>query len=105
MTTSALDDLRYAIDPVAWASEALHLTLDPWQAQAARSTAARSLWNCSRQAGKSTTAAILSLHMALYVSKSLSLVVSRTERQSKEIIQRVKELLCQLAEHPALAED
>ena len=52
-------DLRHALSPVAFATEVLGLELDPWQCGVLSSTGKRDLLNCSRQAGKSTTAAVL----------------------------------------------
>jgi len=86
------DDLRYALDPVAFASEALGLELDPWQQGVISSTGKRDLLNCSRQAGKSTTAAVLGLHEALYKPGSLTILVSPSQRQSSELFRKVIEL-------------
>src|SRR5438045_3435420 len=63
MTIAA--DLARALDPVLLAEQA-GLVPDPWQAQVLRSTAARVLLLCSRQAGKSTITSILAVHSALY---------------------------------------
>ena len=57
-------ELRCALDPVAFAEERLNFCPDPWQAKVMRSPAKRVLLNCSRQAGKSTTTAIIGLHRA-----------------------------------------
>ena len=69
-------NLVQALDPVAFAREALSFIPDPWQAQALRWSGKRLLLNCSRQSGKSTTAAILALHRALFYPASLVLLVS-----------------------------
>ena len=58
-------ELRCALDTVAFAEERLRFQPDPWQATVMRSPAKRLLLNCSRQAGKSTTTAIIGLHQAL----------------------------------------
>jgi len=47
------------------------------------------LVNCSRQSGKSTMTAILALHTALYQPGALVLLVSPSERQSKEVFKKV----------------
>jgi hypothetical protein len=86
------DDLRYALDPVAFAAELLGLELDPWQREVISSTGKRDLLNCSRQAGKSTTAAVLGLHEALYRPGSLTILVSPSQRQSSELFRKVIEL-------------
>ena len=72
---SVRDDLRWALDPVAFATEALRIIPDPWQEAVLRSSSQRLLLNCSRQAGKSTVAAILALHQALYHDASLVLLL------------------------------
>ena len=80
-------DLAMALDPVALA-EAAGLYPDRWQRNVLRSVAPRVLINASRQSGKSTTVAALTLHTALYQPKSLSLVLSPGERQSKEFLRK-----------------
>jgi hypothetical protein len=58
---------------------------DPWQAGLLRSRSPRLLLLCSRQAGKSTTAAALALREALLRPGSLVLLLSPTQRQSGEL--------------------
>jgi hypothetical protein len=98
-------DLRHALDPVAFAAEALGFVPDPWQERTLRWTGKRLLLNCSRQSGKSTTAAVLGLHRALYWPKSLILLVSPSLRQSAELFRKVADLMASLATGPALTED
>ena len=88
---SVADDLIMALDPVELA-RAAGIEPDPWQARLLRSTAPRTLLNCSRQSGKSSMAAILALHTALYCPGSLTLLVSRAERQSGELFKKVTAL-------------
>jgi hypothetical protein len=99
------DDLRYALDPVAFAAELLGLELDEWQRGVISSTGKRDLLNCSRQAGKSTTAAVLGLHEALYRPGSLTILVSPSQRQSSELFRKVIELREKLSSDPGLTED
>lgn len=61
---------------------------DPWQADLLRSTAPEIILNCSRQSGKSTTTATLTMHTALYVPDSLILLLSPGERQSGELFKK-----------------
>jgi hypothetical protein len=82
------DDLRLALDRVAFA-EKLDIAPDRWQGNLLRSEAPRVLLNCSRQSGKSTTAAILALHRALYHPGSLVLVLAPALRQSQELFGKV----------------
>lgn len=76
-----------AHDRVAFAALA-GLTLDPWQSEVARSESARITLDCSRQAGKSTVTSVLAMHEALFVPDSLTLMVSKAERQSGELFRK-----------------
>src|SRR5258708_10092365 len=80
-------DLAMALDPVLFA-RAVGFEPDPWQAEVLRSRAPRILLNCSRQSGKSTVVAILAMWTALYCPGSTTLIVSPTERQSKELFRK-----------------
>lgn len=96
------DDL--AGDPVAFA-DTLGLELDPWQADLVRSDGERDILNCSRQAGKSTVAALLALHEALYVPDSVTVLISPSQRQSSELFRKVVDLRHSLPHAPQLLED
>ncbi|HSH81232.1 MAG TPA: terminase family protein, partial [Herpetosiphonaceae bacterium] len=87
-TAELAADLAMALDPVVLAEQA-GLQPDKWQRDVLRSHAPRQLLNCSRQSGKSTTTALLTLHTALYEAGSLSLVLSPGERQSMEFLRKV----------------
>ena len=52
--------------------------------------------NCSRQSGKSTTTSVLAAHTAVYEPGSLSLLLSPSERQSVELLRKVKDVLAAL---------
>jgi hypothetical protein len=95
----------WAADPVLFAREALGFEPDAWQRSALAWTGRRAIWLCARQLGKSTTAAILALHQALYRPASLTLLVSPSLRQSSELFRKVVELLARLDEQPTLTED
>jgi hypothetical protein len=79
---ATLDRLRK--DPARILSEA-GIPPDPWQANLLRSHCGRMLLLCSRQAGKSTTAAAVALREALLRPGSLVLLLSPTLRQSSEL--------------------
>lgn len=96
--------LCWALDPMRFAIEALGITPDLWQADVLRAHDARTLLNCSRQSGKSTVAAILAAHQALYVPESLTLLISPSQRQSSELFTKVHALLGQLDALPRRAE-
>ncbi len=88
-------ELRYALDRVSFA-ESLELNPDPWQRDLLRSASDRVLLNCSRQSGKSTMAAVVTLHRALYNPGSLVLILAPAERQAKELFSKVAGLYCHL---------
>jgi len=80
-------DLALALDGVAFA-RAGGIDPDLWQARILRSPSRQLILNCSRQAGKSTTTALLALHTALYVPRSLTLLLSPSLRQSQELFKK-----------------
>jgi len=84
-------DLAYAVDPALWVQDRLGVIPDPWQADVLRSTAPRMLLNCCRQSGKSSVAAWLALHTALYRERALVLLLSPSLRQSGELFRKVIE--------------
>lgn len=95
--------------PSIWAKKALRWEdrigpMDLWQEEALNTTQ-NSLWNCTRQAGKSTTAAAKGLHMAIYSPGSLVLLVSPSIRQSSELFRKVKEHIEAMEKPPKLPED
>ena len=98
-------DLQRALDPVGFARGALGFNPDPWQEKALRWSGKRLLLNCCRQSGKSTTAAILGLHRALFYPGSLVLLVSPSLRQSGELFRKVGEHLQRLQTPPRKVED
>jgi hypothetical protein len=83
--------LALALDPVAFAAEAVPFTLDPWQVQLLRSSSRQIILNCARQIGKSTMTALLGLHQALFVPGSLVLLLAPSLRQSSEHHKKVKQ--------------
>jgi hypothetical protein len=97
-----MGDLARALDPVLLAQDC-GIEPDPWQGRALRLQAKRSLWLCSRQCGKSTTAALATLHTALYEPGSLCLMVSPSQRQSSELFRQVMLLYHVLKAAPGLA--
>jgi len=71
-------------DPTAVLTRA-GMNPDPWQAQLLRSDAKRMLLLCSRQAGKSQTAAALAIKTAL-CDPGLILILAPSERQAGELL-------------------
>jgi hypothetical protein len=85
---NAARELSCGLDPAALMA-ALALRPDPWQADLLRSDARQLLLLCSRQAGKSTVAAILALHEAFYQPGSLVLMLAPSLRQSQELFRKL----------------
>jgi hypothetical protein len=81
-------DLRLALDRVLFAEE-LGVHPDDWQRDLLRSASTRVLLNCSRQSGKSTMAALIALHRALYYLDSLVLCLAPSLRQSQELFSKI----------------
>lgn len=77
-------DLASALDPVRLAARA-GITPDSWQANLLRSGRRDVLMLCSRQSGKSTVAALLAVHVALYRPPALVLMVAPALRQAQEL--------------------
>jgi Terminase large subunit, T4likevirus-type, N-terminal len=96
-------DLRLALD-VDWFAKCAGLegVLDPWQRQVLEGDEKKILLNCSRQAGKSTTAGLLACRAALYEPGSLVLCVSPSLRQSGELFRKVAGVLHALPSKPAI---
>ncbi len=88
--SSLANDLAAALDPVIYARR-LGFEPDPWQIELLSSTSPQTILNVSRQAGKSTVTAIKTLHKAEYTPGALILLLSPSERQSKELMGKVKE--------------
>jgi Terminase large subunit, T4likevirus-type, N-terminal len=82
------DHLRGAASPVRFARQ-LGMVPDAWQERAMRSDSDRLLLCVGRQCGKSTTAAVMVLHRAIYHPGSMALIVAPSERQSQELFRKV----------------
>lgn len=98
-----MSDMLMALDPDRFAAS-VGLTLDPWQSRLMVSTSRKVLMLCSRQAGKSTTAALLGLHNALF-DPGLVLLVSPSQRQSTELFRKVIEHLRRLPSPPEIVNE
>jgi hypothetical protein len=93
---SLAHDLALALDGVTFA-RAAGIEPDPWQARLLRSPRRQIMLNCSRQAGKSTSTALLALHTALYEPGALILLLAPALRQSQELFRKVKQAAAALA--------
>ena len=88
--------LRYMTDRVAFAREILHFDPEPLQETALNSWSRRLIFNCNRQWGKSTIAAIRALHRAWFWPGSQILLVSRAQAQSGTLLEKIKTFLPEL---------
>lgn len=66
---------------------------DLWQSGILQSAARNVVVNCSRQVGKSTVVSIKTAHVAQFSTDGLILIASPTERQSQELLIKVKRTL------------
>ncbi len=92
------------IDPVSL-MRAAGMDPDDWQAELLSVRPARALLCCGRQVGKSTCAAVMALHEAVTIDDSTTLMVSPSQRQSSELLSRVRSLLSQLPDPPGVANE
>jgi hypothetical protein len=98
-------ELRCALDPAAFAREKLAFVPDSWQERVLRSSARQLILNCSRQSGKSSVTAIIATHTAIYKPGSLTLLVSKAQRQSAELLHKVQAFLRSVTPGVALESD
>ena len=84
-------DLAWYLDPAQLFTAALGHEPDEWQAGVLRSTAPRLAINASRQSGKSSTVAVVGLWTALYRPGALVLVLSPSQRQSSEMLRKIRD--------------
>ncbi|MEI7827693.1 MAG: phage terminase large subunit [Euryarchaeota archaeon] len=88
-------EIRVPRDPIAFA-RSLNIEPDPWQRDLLLSTEKHIILNCSRQSGKSTIVAVLGLHHILIYPGSLVLILSKSLRQSGELLRKISTFYRQL---------
>jgi hypothetical protein len=88
--TDLLADLRYAMDPTAWAREVVEITPDPWQADFLFSNSRNEILRCSRQSGKSTWSGIRTAHRLKFRKKWFAICIAPSDRQSVELFEKIK---------------
>lgn len=94
MGSSVLERLAASIDPSSYL-QLLGFTPYDWQKKALEPGIKRLILNCCRQAGKSTVIAAKAIHKAKFWNNSLILLVSPSERQSKELMQKIDTFITQ----------
>lgn len=82
-------DLTAALDPVRFAA-GLGFVAEKWQSELLRSTSRRVLTCCARQVGKTQVTALKAVHAALYEPGALVLIISPSQRQSDEMLGRIR---------------
>jgi hypothetical protein len=91
---SKLRELAYAIDPALWVQHMLGVEPALWQAQFLRAPLGASILALTaRQVGKTTTAAWAIAHFMLFTPGGLSVIACPAQRQSKEAVRRVRDIL------------
>jgi len=92
--TSAAREAAYRIDPVLWAKEVLGMPPRPWQEKYLRVPLGQDvLVLTARQVGKTTGAAIGISHTAIFKPGSVSVVACPAQRQSAELLRKVREMV------------
>lgn len=92
-------DFARALDPLALARDC-GITPDVKQGELLTSASQRVLVNCTRQWGKSTVAALICVHEALYRAPAMIILVSPSQQQSCELFRKVVDFLAALPEAP-----
>jgi hypothetical protein len=91
------DDLKrvaFRLDPALWSEHVQGMKLDAWQEKLVRaSRGSRTVALTFRQAGKTTAAGIIIAHVMHFEKGTTSLVLSPTQRQSAELLRKVRGML------------
>jgi len=104
-TAHLADELRHALNPVLFAKERLGFIADEWQADVLRPRKPWQLLCCTRQAGKTTTTAIKALHKGMYAPGSLILLFSKAQRQSTELLAKIRANINTMERPPGLMKE
>lgn len=99
-----INNLLYSLDRVIWA-KTLGFDPDPWQETILRSEAKRLILLCSRQSGKSSIAALVALHTALFTNGALILIIANAKRQSQELFMKIKDYCRLIDPYPTMTAD
>lgn len=103
-TTTISRVLAETLDPVAFAA-GRGFVAEKWQEKLLRSVAPRIAVPCSRQVGKTQTTSYKALHRALNSPGRDVLIVSPTQRQSTEMLARIKAVYRGMTSAPRLTKD
>ena len=97
-------DMARSLDPVLFARDC-GIDPDPWQQELLRDRPRKALLCCSRQSGKTTTTAVVALETACHVPNSLVLIGAPAQRQSGEMLRKVRDCHSRLEGAPDLPGD
>jgi hypothetical protein len=81
-------DFARALNPIVLAEDC-GITPDPIQAELLTTQARKVLLCCTRQWGKSTCAALIALHEALYSAPAMIILISPSQPQSTELFRKI----------------
>lgn len=105
MTTTTLGAAFVeALDPVAFA-RGRGFIAESWQSDLLRTAARRVVVPCSRQVGKTETTSYKALHGALNFAGRDVLIISPSQRQSVEMLLRIKSIYRGMRSAPRLVKD
>jgi hypothetical protein len=90
MTLDMQATIRLTLDP-GEILRAQGIEPDPWQTEFLLCPAQHILLNCCRGAGKSRTTSARAIHTALFRPRSLTLLISRAQRQAQELYRYCKQ--------------
>jgi hypothetical protein len=92
-----LRDIAYHIDPALWVTKVLGVEPAAWQERLLRAPKGASIVALTaRQVGKTTAAAWAIAHYMLFTPGGLSVIACPAQRQSKEAVRRVRDILIQV---------
>jgi hypothetical protein len=97
-------DFARALDPIILARDC-GIEPDDVQAKLLTMTSRKALLCCSRQWGKSTIAALIALHEALYSAPAMIILVSPSQPQSTELFKKIHDFWAKLPGAPRCSQE
>jgi hypothetical protein len=97
--------MSHLLHPSLWVKEQTGIRLDLWQQEALDCPTQYQAWCCSRQTGKSTTAAERTAWQVMTRNDQLVLLFSNSLRQSQELFRKVLKVYKEVEEGPKRTDD